>query len=227
MNKENKKKAQQRKAKARAKKNRQNRAAKIIGLWGPVVLFVLIVAGLVVAVITSNDTASTDSEDTESTTTTTTTESTEETSSTTTVYYTTEGMACEDGDTVNIDFTGYLDGVAFEGGSTDGAGYDIVLGSDTFIDGFEDQVVGMTIGETKDITVTFPDTYTNNEDLAGQEVVFTVTLNGIYVEVDTTAALESATEAEDTEDADTTETETAETEETEAEDTETTESTEE
>ena len=83
------------------------------------------------------------------------------------------------GDYINIDFDGKIDGVAFEGGSTQGQGTDITLGSKTFIDGFEDQIVGHKAGETFDITVTFPEDY-GNEDLNGKEAVFTIALNHIY-----------------------------------------------
>lgn len=80
------------------------------------------------------------------------------------------------GDTVNIDFEGKKDGVVFEGGTA--KGYDLVLGSGSFIDGFETGVAGMKIGETKDLDLTFPATY-HVEDLAGAPVVFTVKLNAI------------------------------------------------
>lgn len=91
----------------------------------------------------------------------------------------TEDRAAELGDVANIDFVGMMDGVAFDGGS--GAGYELVLGSGSFIDGFEDGVVGMEIGETKDLDLTFPDPYTTNPDLSGEPVVFTVTLNSLGV----------------------------------------------
>lgn len=84
------------------------------------------------------------------------------------------------GDVANIDFEGKLDGVAFEGGTS--AGYNLTLGGGGFIDGFEDGVVGMEIGETKDLDLSFPDPYTNNPDLAGKAVVFTVTLNSLSVQ---------------------------------------------
>lgn len=85
--------------------------------------------------------------------------------------------AAADGDTVNIDFSGSVDGVAFEGGTAQG--YTLTLGSGRFIDGFEDQIVGHTPGETFDVVVTFPDPYQNNPDLAGKEAVFETTLNSI------------------------------------------------
>lgn len=79
-------------------------------------------------------------------------------------------------DTVNIDFTGKMDGKEFEGGTA--KGYDLTLGSHQFIPGFEEGVVGMNIGETKDIPVTFPEDY-QAEELKGKEAVFTVTLHKI------------------------------------------------
>ena len=85
--------------------------------------------------------------------------------------------AAATGDTVNIDYAGSIDGVAFDGGTAQG--YDLTLGSGRFIDGFEDQIVGHTPGETFDVVVTFPDPYGNNPDLAGKEAVFTTTLNSI------------------------------------------------
>ncbi len=82
----------------------------------------------------------------------------------------------EMGDTVNIDFVGKRDGVAFEGGTAEK--YDLTLGSHSFIPGFEEGVVGMRIGDVKDITVTFPEDY-QEESLKGQPAVFTVTLHKI------------------------------------------------
>ena len=73
---------------------------------------------------------------------------------------------------------GRIDGVAFDGGDSQGNGYDLTLGSGTFIDGFEDQIVGHTPGETFDVTVTFPENY-GNADLSGKEAVFETTLHYI------------------------------------------------
>lgn len=87
--------------------------------------------------------------------------------------------AAQDGDIANIDYVGKKDGVAFDGGSYEG--YDLTLGSGTFIDGFESGIVGHNIGETFDLNLTFPENY-GSEDLAGQDVVFTVTLNSLSVE---------------------------------------------
>lgn len=82
--------------------------------------------------------------------------------------------AAQDGDTVNIDYEGKLDGVAFEGGTAQGA--DLTLGSGQFIDGFEDGLIGVMPGETTELTLTFPESY-DNAELAGKETVFTVTVN--------------------------------------------------
>ena len=86
--------------------------------------------------------------------------------------------AVESGDTATIDFEGFKDGVAFEGGK--GENYDLVIGSNSFIPGFEDAVIGMAKDEEKDITVTFPEEYQAAE-LAGQEVIFKVKVNDIKV----------------------------------------------
>ena len=84
--------------------------------------------------------------------------------------------AAQNGDTVNIDFEGKMDGVAFDGGSAQG--YDLKLGAGQFIAGFEEQVVGMNVGETKDVNVTFPEDY-QAENLKGKPAVFTVTVHKI------------------------------------------------
>ncbi len=81
--------------------------------------------------------------------------------------------AAQLGDTANIDFEGFDNGVAFEGGK--GENFDLKLGSGQFVPGFEDQIVGMTIGEEKDIDITFPEDY--HAELAGKAVVFHVKLN--------------------------------------------------
>ena len=86
-----------------------------------------------------------------------------------------DDRAAEMGDTVDIDFDGYLDGERFDGGKAEG--YSLELGSNSFVPGFEDQIVGMKIGEEKDINITFPENYT--PELAGKAVVFKIKLNGI------------------------------------------------
>ena len=85
----------------------------------------------------------------------------------------TEGKVA-DGDTVNIDYVGKKDGVAFEGGTANG--YDLTIGSNTFIEGFEDGLIDKNIGSTVDLNLTFPADY-QSEELAGKAVVFTVKIN--------------------------------------------------
>ena len=79
-----------------------------------------------------------------------------------------------DKDTVNIDYVGKKDGVAFEGGTANG--YDLTIGSNSFIDGFESGLIGKEIGSTVDLNLTFPKEY-QSEELAGKDVVFTVKIN--------------------------------------------------
>lgn len=89
----------------------------------------------------------------------------------------------KEGDIVNIFYVGTLDGVAFEGGTYDyEGGYDLELGSGSFIDGFEEGLVGAVAGEVRALNLTFPENYQSAE-LAGQEVVFTVTVNAVQENV--------------------------------------------
>ena len=92
-----------------------------------------------------------------------------------------EGRPAQEGDTANIDYSGTKDGEAFANGTAEG--FDLKLGSGTFIDGFEDGVIGMNVGDEKDLNLKFPDNY-SSADLAGQEVVFHVKLNQLKSESD-------------------------------------------
>lgn len=87
----------------------------------------------------------------------------------------------EDGDTVNIDYIGRKDGEAFEGGTAEG--YNLTIGSGSFIDGFEDGLIGKEVGGTYDLNLTFLENY-GSEELAGEDVVFEVTVNQIVEYVD-------------------------------------------
>ena len=89
-----------------------------------------------------------------------------------------EDKALENGDTAVIDFEGFENGVAFEGGKCEN--YNLVIGSNTFIPGFEDQLVGKKAGEEVEVNVTFPETY-HAENLAGKPVVFNVKVNDVKV----------------------------------------------
>ena len=86
-----------------------------------------------------------------------------------------DDRAAQMGDTANIDFDGYLDGERFDGGKAEG--YALELGSNSFVPGFEEQIVGMQVGEEKDIDITFPENYVEN--LAGKAVVFKIKLNSL------------------------------------------------
>lgn len=88
-----------------------------------------------------------------------------------------------EGDTVNIDYIGYMDGEAFDGGSAEG--YDLTIGSGQFIDGFESGLIGAKVGTTVDVQATFPDPYKNNTDFSGKTATFTVTVNSIKVREET------------------------------------------
>ena len=86
-------------------------------------------------------------------------------------------LAVKDGDVVNIDYTGTIDGTEFDGGSAQD--YDLTIGSGSFIDNFEQQLIGTHPGDQLTVNVTFPEEYPNNPDLAGKPAAFAVTVNGI------------------------------------------------
>lgn len=96
------------------------------------------------------------------------------------LYYK-EGVVA-DGDIINLDYEGKIDGVAFSGGTAQGATLEI--GSGTFIDDFEQELIGVAVGDTKDVTATFPNPYPNNSSLAGKEAIFTCKVNGIQKTVE-------------------------------------------
>lgn len=98
----------------------------------------------------------------------------------TTVEEITEDRAVQEGDTVNIDYVGYMDGEAFENGADED--YDLVIGSNTFIEGFETGLIGAKKGQQLDVEATFPDPYKNNPDFSGKTAVFKVTVNAIKEE---------------------------------------------
>lgn len=95
---------------------------------------------------------------------------------------------CKKGQSVNIDYVGKMNGKKFDGGSEEGR--TIVLGSSGFIDGFDDGVIGMKVGEKKDVKLKFPSEYQPNPDLAGKDAVFTVTVN--YIEKSEDAKFDDA-----------------------------------
>ncbi|BCJ94194.1 hypothetical protein acsn021_17630 [Anaerocolumna cellulosilytica] len=86
----------------------------------------------------------------------------------------------KDGDIINIDYVGTVDGVEFSGGNTNGSGADLEIGSNTYVDDFETQLIGHKAGDKVTVNVTFPVDYSSSEDLAGKDAVFEVVINSIY-----------------------------------------------
>ena len=166
MKKENRKLAQERKAKERRKKERRRKLKKALLIGIPILAVVILAA----AISESSEDQAT--EDTSS-------NDTGDTTDAGASYSTDTALTVEDGDTVNIDYVGTVDGEEFSGGNTNGAGTDLVIGSGSYIDDFEDQLIGAHPGDTVEVTVTFPEDY-GVEELNGKEAVFTVTVNGIY-----------------------------------------------
>ena len=179
--------AQQRRAEARRKKEFQKKVSKALVIGIPSLAVLALVIVLIVDAVNNRDTAAqTDDTTTESTADTSGTDTnadsgdTDNSSDTDTAYSTDTSLTVADGDTVNIDYVGTVDGVEFSGGNTQGMGTDLVIGSGSYIDDFEEQLIGAHPGDTVEVNVTFPDPYGNNEDLSGKDAVFTVTVNGIY-----------------------------------------------
>lgn len=180
MKKENKKMAQERRARERRKKEIQRKISKTIIILIPLIA---VIALFIAIAITSADSASdTDANTDTSTGSSTDTDTTadDNTDNNSAGYSTDASLTVEDGDTVNIDYVGSVDGVEFEGGSTQGQGTDLVIGSGSYIDDFEEQLIGAHPGDEVDVYATFPDPYNNNPDLSGKEALFEVTINGIY-----------------------------------------------
>ncbi|MCC8105747.1 MAG: FKBP-type peptidyl-prolyl cis-trans isomerase [Clostridiales bacterium] len=152
---------------------------KYLSIGIPAALSAILIIVLIVAAVKPFSS----SDDADEATTESVTESVEEETSAVSeeeVSYSTDAsLTIEDGDTVNIDYVGSIDGVEFSGGSTNGAGTDLTIGSGSYIDDFEEQLIGYHPGDTVDVTVTFPEDY-GVDELNGQEAVFEVTINGIY-----------------------------------------------
>ena len=172
MKKENKKLAQQRRAEEKKKQARKNILDKILKIGIP---SLLLIAFIVLCLVNPFAKDETDDSSADTSTDTTVDSSTEDTST----YSTDTSLAVEDGDTVNIDYVGSIDGVEFEGGNTNGAGADLTIGSGTYIDDFEEQLIGSHPGDTVEVNVTFPENY-GNEELNGKDALFVVEINGIY-----------------------------------------------
>lgn len=209
MKKENRKLAQQKRAEQRKKEEQKVKVKKILSIAIPVAILVILVAVLIADAVYNKKTTDTSAagsstssvveaeqssavtESAQSTTSETdaadssTTDNTDASktdtaqNADTTGYNTDSSLSVEDGDTVNIDFVGTVDGVEFSGGNTQGQGTDLVIGSGSYIDDFEEQLIGAHPGDQVTVTVTFPENY-GKDDLNGKEAEFAVTVNGIY-----------------------------------------------
>jgi FKBP-type peptidyl-prolyl cis-trans isomerase len=178
MKKENRRLAQERRAKERAKQERAARVKKVL----PPVIVIAVIAIVVIATVASsvknkNSQESVSGSSASSSSLTSSAASSDSTGGET--LNKTAGIEVKSGDTVNIDYTGTIDGEEFDGGSTNGQGTDLVLGSGSYIDGFEDGIIGHKVGETFDVNVTFPENY-GVDSLNGKDAVFSVTINGVY-----------------------------------------------
>ncbi len=165
MKKENKKMAQQKRAEERRREEARKKRNNILKIVVPIAVIVILIAAIVIGTIQPYNRTSSENTETEAAA---------------TALSTDTALTIEDGDTVNIDYVGSIDGVEFDGGSTQGNGADLVIGSGTYIDNFEEQLIGTHPGDTVDVIVTFPEDY-GAEELSGQEALFVVTVNGIYV----------------------------------------------
>ena len=171
--------AQQRRAQERRKKAVRRKISTILAVVIPILALAALVAVLIIftAPESSGSSDSSGTAETDSTSDTGTSDTAENTD--TPVLSTDSSLTIENGDTVNIDYVGTVDGVEFDGGSTNGAGADLTIGSGRYIDDFEEQLIGSHPGDTVEVNVTFPEDY-GNEELNGKDAVFEVVINGIY-----------------------------------------------
>lgn len=169
MKKENKKLAQQQRARERQKRERIRKVNVFLKYFIPCAAVAALIFSIVFDTVQRSKEEAAQAE----------AESTESESSDDTEFSTDSTLTVQDGDTVNIDYVGTVDGVEFDGGSTDGNGADLVIGSGTYIDDFEEQLIGSHPGDQVSVEVTFPDNY-SSEELSGKDAVFEVTVNGIY-----------------------------------------------
>lgn len=171
--------AQQRRAQERRKKAVRRKISTILAVVIPILALAALVAVLIIftAPESSGSSDSSGTAETDNTSDTGTSDTSENTD--TPVLSTDSSLTIENGDTVNIDYVGTVDGVEFDGGSTNGAGADLTIGSGRYIDDFEEQLIGSHPGDTVEVNVTFPEDY-GNEELNGKDAVFEVVINGIY-----------------------------------------------
>ena len=171
--------AQQRRAQERRKKAVRRKISTILAVVIPILALAALVAVLIIftAPESSGSSDSSGTAETDNTSDTGTSDTAENTD--TPVLSTDSSLTIENGDTVNIDYVGTVDGVEFDGGSSNGAGADLTIGSGRYIDDFEEQLIGSHPGDTVEVNVTFPEDY-GNEELNGKDAVFEVVINGIY-----------------------------------------------
>lgn len=179
MKKENRKMAQELRAKERAAAARRKKTQKIVITVLVLVAVAVVAAGIILTSTSVGKESSSSSESVVSASASSAGAVTGTSSSSEKKLDTTKGTVVQAGDTINLDYVGSVDGIEFEGGSTQGQGTDLTLGSGTYIDGFEEAVEGHKVGESFDIHVTFPENY-GNSDLAGKDAVFNITINGVY-----------------------------------------------
>lgn len=173
MKKENRKLAQELRAAERKKKAFLRRLKRILTVVIPLLAVLILVSVIVWDSVSSKEeeTASNSAAEEQTSGTDVTADSAS--------YSTDASLTVQNGDTVNIDYVGTVGGVEFDGGSTNGAGTDLTIGSGLYIDDFEEQLIGSHPGDTVEVNVTFPEDY-NAADLAGKDAVFEVIINGIY-----------------------------------------------
>ena len=160
MKKENKKLAQQRRAKQKKQQKIKNVIEKVCNIGLPSLLFVALVGFILWDPFAKKPVTQAPQE--------------------TTGIVRDSVFEVKDGDTINLDFVGYVDGKEFEGGNTQGQGINLTIGSKTFIDDFEEQLIGAHVQDVVDVTVTFPENY-GKAELNGKEALYKVTINGIYM----------------------------------------------
>ena len=172
MKKENKKLAQQKRAKERKKQKVMKILVPVCQISIPVILFAALVCFILFKPAKENSNSTDTGTSTEANSATNTTQEENK-------LLTDTKLEVKDGDTVNIDYVGSIDGVEFAGGNTNGAGTELTIGSGMYIDDFEEQLIGAHPGDEVEVNVTFPENY-GNEELNGKEALFKVVINGIY-----------------------------------------------
>ncbi len=157
MKKENKQLAQKRRAEEKKKQTTKKMLSTFCKIGIPALLLLILIGICVANPGTLSGTSNDSSVDTSS-------------------YKVDTSYEVQNGDTVNIDYVGSVDGEVFE--DTEGAGAMLTIGSGTYIDDFEEQLIGSHPGETVEVNVTFPEDY--NDELGGKDATFEVTINGVY-----------------------------------------------